>query len=177
MVVSANAVPTYSILPPTPSIRLHISRSESTNLLDLKAEVAQRVGSAVGESHVPNRFTRTSINDNRYTHNLGSGLFECLDRGQHTAARRRGVLHRHHSAARHIGTFDPALQSVCLLRLPHHEGIELPSSGRGRVQHRRRDWVRAQGQAANRVEVPVRSEIEHYPTNERSGRMVQRYAA
>jgi hypothetical protein len=67
MVVSANAVPTYFILPPTPSIHLHISRHESTIFLIRQAEVGQRKCGSVRQTGGPHGIARTAIDDYRNT--------------------------------------------------------------------------------------------------------------
>src|SRR5947209_19389516 len=62
--VSANAVPTGSILPPTALIRLHICRYESAIFSDHEAEVGQRIGGSVVQPSGPNGVPRATIDDN-----------------------------------------------------------------------------------------------------------------
>ena len=101
------------------------------------------------------------------------GLAQRLDRGQHGTAGGGGVLHREDTAAADVGPLDAALHAVGLLRLAHHERVELaPLGGRG-VQHGEGDRVRPEGQPAHGVVLPVPGEVEHDPADQGSGLRVE----
>src|ERR1700752_2610322 len=72
--ISANAVPTYFILPPGPSTQLHICRHESAKISSRQAAVGQRESGSVVESGGAYGVASSPIDDNRYPYNLGSGL-------------------------------------------------------------------------------------------------------
>ncbi len=75
--------------------------------------------------------------------------------------------------ARDVGALDPPLQAVRLALLADHERVQRPAPGGGRVQHRRRDRVGAQGQPAHGVVLPVGGRVEHHLAHERGGDGVQ----
>ena len=84
---------------------------------------------------------------------------------------------REHPAALDRRALDPALQAVGLLCLADDERVQPLPGGGGGVQHRRRHRVRAEGQAADRVEVPVGDQGAHHPADDRRGRAVQGHPA
>src|ERR1700742_619933 len=83
IVISANAVPTYFILPPGPSTQLHICLYESVKFSSREAEVSQRESGSIFEAGGAHSVTCSSIDDNRYPHDLSSRLSERVDRCQH----------------------------------------------------------------------------------------------
>ncbi len=50
--------------------------------------------------------------------------------------------------------------------LAHHEGIERAASGRSGVQHGDSDRVSTHREPADRIEVQVGGELQHYPTDQ-----------
>src|SRR5215470_2286533 len=83
IVISANAVPTYFILPPGPSTHLHICQHESAIFSNRQAEISQRESGSVFESGGAYCVTGPPIDDNRNSHDLGSGLPQRVDSRQH----------------------------------------------------------------------------------------------
>ena len=116
---------------------------------------------------------RSSIDNNRNPYDIGARCPQHVDCGQHAATRCRRILHREHPPPGYLRAFDSPLQSVCLFRLSHHTCVYRASLSGGRVKHRCCYWVSTERKAADRVEIQIRYEIEHHPSNERGGRVVQ----
>jgi hypothetical protein len=60
-----------------------------------------------------------------------------------------------------------------LLRLAYDARVHRSANCGSRVQHRRGDGVRSQRQPAHDIELPVRNEIEHHPSDQRRGRVMK----
>ena len=118
-----------------------------------------------------------AVDDHRDPDHLGAGLLQRLGRGQRAAAGGGDVLDDQHRAALDVGALDPPLQPVRLARLADDAGVEIPLAVGGRVQHRRRDRVGAEGQPADDVVAQVAGQLPHHAPDQRGALVVQRQPA
>src|SRR5699024_582914 len=82
-----------------------------------------------------------------------------------------------YSSAPYVRPLDTPLQTVCLVRLTDHEGVQFAPAGVRRVQHRGGHRVRTQRQPADRVELQVRDVVQHDRADQRCGSSVQGHPA
>src|SRR3954449_5900864 len=143
----------------------------------VQPEVGQGEGGAVLEAGLLDRLAAPAIDDHGHPDHLGARLLQRLGRGQRAASGRGDVLDHEHRAALDVGPLDPPLQTVRLPLLADDAGVQVPLAVGGRVQHRRRDRVRAQSQAADDVVAQVAGQLAHDPADQRGALVVQREPA
>src|SRR3954452_10020864 len=143
----------------------------------VRPEVGQGGGGAVLEAGLLDRLAAPAIDDHGHPDHLGARLLQRLGRGQRAASGRGDVLDHEHRAALDVGPLDPPLQTVRLPLLADDAGVQVPLAVGGRVQHRRRDRVRAQSQPADDVVAHVARQLAHDPADQRGALVVQREPA
>src|SRR3954470_6377360 len=143
----------------------------------VQPEVGQGEGGAVLEAGLLDRLAAPAIDDHGHPDHLGARLLQRLGRGQRAASGRGDVLDHEHRAALDVGPLDPPLQTVRLPLLADDAGVQVPLAVGGRVQHRRRDRVRAQSQPADDVVAHVARQLAHDPADQRGALVVQREPA
>src|SRR3954464_13818203 len=143
----------------------------------VQPEVGQGEGGAVLEAGLLDRLAAPAIDDHGHPDHLGARLLQRLGRGQRAASGRGDVLDHEHRAALDVGPLDPPLQTVRFPLLADDAGAQVPLAVGGRVQHRRRDRVRAQSQPADDVVAQVAGQLAHDPADQRGALVVQREPA
>src|SRR4051794_25814961 len=143
----------------------------------VQPEVGQGEGGAVLEAGLLDRLAAPAVDDHGHPDHLGTRLLQRLGRGQRAATGRGDVLDHEHRAALDVGPLDPPLQTVRLPLLADDAGVQVPLAVGGRVQHRRRDWVRAQSQPADDVVAQVAGQLAHDSADQRGALVVQREPA
>src|SRR3954468_11742888 len=143
----------------------------------VQPEVGQGEGGAVLEAGLLDRLAAPAIDDHGHPDHLGARLLQRLGRGQRAASGRGDVLDHEHRAALDVGPLHPPLQTVRLPLLADDAGVQVPLAVGGRVQHRRRDRVRAQSQPPDDVVAHVARQLAHDPADQRGALVVQREPA
>src|SRR3954471_3014207 len=143
----------------------------------VQPEVGQGEGGAVLEAGLLDRLAAPAVDDHGHPDHLGARLLQRLGRGQRAASGRGDVLDHEHRAALDVGPLDPPLQTMRLPLLADDAGVQVPLAVGGRVQHRRRDRVRAQSQPADDVVAQVAGQLAHDPADQRGALVVQREPA
>src|SRR3954449_10521234 len=143
----------------------------------VQTEVGQGEGGAVLEAGLLDRLAAPAIDDHGHPDHLGARLLQRLGRGQRAAPGRGDVFDHEHRTALDVGPLDPPLQTVRLPLLANDAGVQVSLAVGGRVQHRRRDRVRAQSQPADDVVAQVAGQLAHDPADQRGALVVQREPA